>query len=124
MQRREHHYLLRRIHALYRIESHVDAALERIVAKDEMALLALFKLLRLTLCGINFLVGLNIPLTDRHSVAIVVRAKEDEDSVNIVAVFGLQLVCLVYCIVPLTAADAIYIRREVEPQPPLSGPSR
>ena len=66
--------------------------------------------------GLDGVLGNGIPVADGDGGIEVVGTDEDEDGVEIVAMLGLELLCLIGDVVPLTSADGIDIGFDVEPR--------
>ena len=59
--------------------------------------------------------SLRVPFAYRHTVVVIVGTHKDEDGIEIITMFLLQLVCLTGNIVPLSAAHTINVRGDAEP---------
>ena len=65
--------------------------------------------------GHNLFILLRKPFSNGYAGIIVIGPDEDQDGIEVGAMFSLQLIGLSGNIIPLTAADAVHIGFNLEP---------
>ena len=107
--------MLGRIHLLQLRHGDVDAAFQCILVHAAVAVAALYHFAWLVAGYSHAVESLRIPFAYRHTVVVIVGSHKDENGIEIITMFLLQLVCLTGNIVPLSAAHTINVRGDAEP---------
>lgn len=115
VDRRHHNDLLGGIHLLEFRHGDVDAALERVLVHDEVAVTALHHFTRFVACHFHTVESFCVPFAFGHAIVEIVGAHEDEDGVEVIAMFSLEFVGLAGNVVPLSSAYPVDVGRDAEP---------